>query len=143
MIDFVGQDSGKGWELTKFGVAEDLRPVLKEIEEYCEDKFAVFYGWLEAQSNVYWVRDIGGVDYKRFLQVAKKLDVKLIFITTNNVLSDETAAAMEHRGEIAFITLYFFYNQVKYVLYIDAKWYRSPPPKPLQKPDDKGSSSYR
>jgi hypothetical protein len=133
----------QGWTKTVYGVADDLKSVIKDIEGYCDGKFVLFYGYADGASTRYWNRAAGGTDYKKFLEVARKLDVKMIYLNAARVSGNEAVAAMGHKDEFSYITMCFFYDQMRYVFYIDSNWYMYPPEKPIEKPESPSLSGYR
>jgi len=96
----------------------DLEGFLKEILNFCSNRFAVF--WLDEpitdtyESYLIW----GNRSFKDFLEVAEKLNVKLIYLCT--IRGEENT---EHSGEIGYIELSFLHNGVFHVFEKMTDWF--------------------
>jgi hypothetical protein len=132
------------WRKVQFGVADDLKPVLGEIKEYCKSRFAVFFGWPAGNyTNVDWWAPAGGTDYKQFLDAAAKLGVRMIYVGGGKVADADSIAVMGHEDEFGYLTLTFIHEQHRYNMWLYANWYRLKPAKVPGAKTEPDLSGYR
>ncbi len=96
---------------------KDLEKLKENLLSLCKDKFDIFYSEpvFERENYILWK----GEDFKEYLSLAEKLNIKMIYFF-ESIISDEEDS--KYNGKIGQIEIGFLYNGIFHTFIETADW---------------------